>query len=229
MPLMSPSLLKNPEILEPDYTPEKIVGKTEIIEEISSHISTPGRHLHLFGPRGSGKTLLVQRAVEQSVQATSWFYISCVNQDTQYKVLTGLLEQLTDEEISAGYHTAQLQDRVAELADGRRLVIVLEEVDFLLENDASDLLYYLSRLNHDGLNIITVSTRCDDLSSRIDERTDSTLNPKPQSLKPYSITETYKILEQRTRTALSRDLPSRRTLSGPSRSAPRTSTWHCSG
>jgi len=83
MSLVSPSLLRNPEILEPDYTPEKIVGRTQIIEDISNRVSKPGRHLHLFGPRGFGKTLVIQRAVEQSVPATSWFYISYVNQNTQ--------------------------------------------------------------------------------------------------------------------------------------------------
>lgn len=204
---MSQPQVKQHEVFEPGYTPEEIIDRTETLDQLTSLLTEPGTHIHLYGPRGCGKTLTTRRALEEVSQDIDCHLLDCIRYDTQYKVLIKLAEFLTGKEFASGYHTAQLQDLIAGSTANRRLILVLDEIDFLVENDASDLLYYLTRLNHDGLNIITISSNHPDLSEVLEERTHSTLSPRNLRVEPYSITQTYKILERRTRTALGRDRP----------------------
>lgn len=202
---MSQPQVNRHDVLEPEYTPDNIVNREEILDQLSSVLSEPGTNIHLYGPRGCGKTLTTRRALENVSQISDYHLLDCTRHDTQYKILIELAETLEGKELASGYHSAQLQDLVAESIANRRLILVLDEIDFLLENDASDLLYFLTRLNHDELNIVTISANNPDLSEAIEERTHSTLSPRTLRIEPYSITETYKILEHRARTALGRD------------------------
>jgi len=204
---MTDSPLAQPKALGPDYIPDALVNRDEETVRLIDVLSTPGSHIHVYGPRGTGKTLLTRNTLDDPTVDADTCVLSCTRSDTQYKVLAQLADTLTGTDIGSGHHTAQLQDHLADHLSDTALVIVLDDIDFLLANDGNDLLYYLSRLGHDALTIVTLSAAHSDLSAVIDERTYSTLQPKQLTLNPYTITETYRILDQRARTALSRDHP----------------------
>ena len=80
---------------------------------------------------------------------------------------------------------------------------MLDEIDFLLLNDGSDLLYYLSRLEGNGNTwIVTISSNQTELHSELEERTYSSLQPQSMVFEPYDPEQVYRILAERARSAL---------------------------
>jgi Cdc6-like AAA superfamily ATPase len=153
------------------------------------------RCLHLHGPHGSGKTLLLRHVLQDLPASTTVCPIFCRRRDTQYKVLTTLCEAVTDEEFTTGYHTAQLYAVLADAA--QELTIVLDDIDFLLMNDGNDLLYTLSRLNHPGLQLVLSSANHPNLATELDDRTYSSLQPSTVDCPAYTETEAIQILRER--------------------------------
>lgn len=156
------------------------------------------RHLYIPGPYGSGKTLLARRALETYPDSVDTYYISCLTHNTQYKVLSRLYALLTGDTINPGYHTAQLHDFVAQRLKQGTMIIVLDDIDFLLLNDGNDLLYFLSRFgNHADLHIVGISANHATLSDVLDERTYSSLHPRYLPIDSYTAAQASEILTQR--------------------------------
>jgi len=196
--------LAQPAVLDLDHVPDDIVDRNREQRVLERVLDERRTDIHLAGSHGTGKTLLTKHVLNDASDAATC-HLSCIEYDTQYKVLARLMESLTGTDIGSGYHTAQMQDQVADLIADRPLIVVLDDIDFLLAHDDSDLLYFLSRLDHAPLHIVTVSTTHTDLTAALDERTASSLNPVHLRVDPYTPHETYTILEQRARTAFTRE------------------------
>lgn len=202
------STLDNPGVLNPDYMPDRIVNRDEETEFLKDRV-TDGEpeHMYMTGPRGSGKTLLVRDVLGGVADEVDAFFVPCTTHDTQYQVLSLLVKRVTGGEVSDGYHTAQIQDRLRDELPDSKTVVVLDDIDFLLRNDGSDLLYYLSRIDDKQLSVVCVSGKNPILSSVVDERTHSSLQPRRLYLEPYTVDDTYDILAERARAAFSDDVP----------------------
>lgn len=197
--------------ISPDSFP--LINREDEQAILAEVVADPGRdHLHMTGPRGSGKTLLAQYALTTLAEDTG-HYVHCTNYDTQYKVLKHLYESVHGEPISTGYHTSQLQDKLADLFDSRDTVIVLDELDFLLHNDGPDLLYYLTRIADSTLSVITISANHYDLARAVGGRIYSSLQPRTLRINQYSQAEATKILSHRLRHAHLRNTVDRESLS----------------
>lgn len=192
------STINDIEPLRNEYIPENVLDRETEAEQLEQALETI-QNVHVHGPRGTGKTHLTQKAVEK-LDATTCF-ISCLQADTQYKALKQILQELTKEEIGNGYHTSELQRKIQSQVEVLETVIVLDELDYLLLNDGDDLLYFLSRLNAD-LGLITITANHEDLSSQLEERTFSTLQPQRIGFEPYSGELIYEILADRARKSL---------------------------
>lgn len=185
------------------YRPSQFIDRESEQETLSQSYSadtdTRLQHIHVYGPRGSGKTHLLQHFLTTFPSTVATCYISGRPHDTQYKALERLLQQLTGERAGTGHHVADLQRQVRE-AVTLSTIIVLDEIDFLLLNDGDDLLYFLSRLENTA--VITVSANHRDLEPEVDDRTYSSFQPQVVTFTPYTPTETKKILTERAREAL---------------------------
>jgi len=172
--------------------------------EVADILSTPGsKNAYLYGPRGTGKTLLIRRVLDDLSDSVTTCYIPCIRYDTQYKILQRLHRCLSGETLNNGYHTAQLQDRIDQLIDSTEGVLVLDEVDFLLANDGNSLLYYLSRIAQaDTLHIIGISANHPDFEAVIDDRVYSSLQPDHVHFTPYTPDEAEDILRARVQRLL---------------------------
>lgn len=189
------------EILTPAYRPKTIVGREQehaALEDVLTSIGS--RNLYVYGPRGTGKTLLTQATIEALPEETTTHYVPCTQYDSQYKVITRLYQLLTGVDKGRGHRTDQIQQDLTQHLTDSNTVIVLDDIDFLLANDGEDLLYYLSRMdNRSNTSIICVSTNPPDKFTQIEDRTLSSLQPWYVNIKAYTAPQVYRILEERFR------------------------------
>ncbi|WP_436935719.1 Cdc6/Cdc18 family protein [Halovenus marina] len=176
--------------LKQSHLPEKIIDREQ--EQQLLHKNLEVRNLHVHGPRGTGKTHLVKKAIGEAETRTC--YINCLKHDTQYKALQQILSQLSQAEVKSGYHTSELQRRIEKQA--LDTTIVLDELDFLLLNDGDDLIYYLSRLENTP-TITAITSNTEDLSEELEPRTYSSFQPRQIQFEPYTGEQIYEILADR--------------------------------
>lgn len=197
-------VIENMAPLKTQYLPEEFVDREEEAAALKSAFSniteTSSRNLHLYGPRGTGKTHLIHSVLEELPDKVNSCFVLCSRHDTEYKALKQIYQEVTREEISSGYHVSDLQRRIEERTGATETVVVLDEVDFLLLNDGDSLLYYLSRIENPELNIITISSNHSQLP--LEERTKSSLQPQQINFPRYTGEELYEILRQRAEDAL---------------------------
>lgn len=181
---------------DPDSLPELVNRRTEY-DALTDRLQRNETCLHLYGPKGGGKSLLVEHALQTLPPETMVCRVSCRQQDTQYKVMTSLCNTVADGEFRTGYHTAQLYAAFSQALSDQKLVVVLDDVDFLLLNDGSDLLYALSRMDQQRPQLILISATYPDLRTELDERTYSSLLPETVDCPAYSEPGTRQVLTQR--------------------------------
>ncbi|MFP9061715.1 Cdc6/Cdc18 family protein [Natrialbaceae archaeon A-chndr2] len=202
--MMTASIIRDSEPLQPWFLPPQFYDRDEQLQHIESAVNQQSvlTNLHLFGPRGAGKTHTVRQVLE-SLDQISTCIVQCEQQDTQYKVLKQLCQTVTDKNVPDGHHSSDLKRLFEKRSSQLRTVVVLDQVDFLLLNDGSDLLYYLSRIRHrDKISIITISETSPTLKTELDERTYSTLSPDMVLFEPYSTEDLFQILWDRATQAI---------------------------
>lgn len=179
-----------------------IVDRDKEIADLKETMKDGTSNIHIYGARGTGKTILGRRLADSSPDSADACYLNCTTHETQYKALIALCSHFSGQEIKTGQHTSQLQNQLREITSGEETIIVLDEVDFLLENDGNELIYFLSRM-HGQTRIITISSNYPTLSSILDGRTYSSYRPRSIRFPPYTTDQLAAILraqmaEQRT-------------------------------
>ncbi|WP_197427764.1 AAA family ATPase [Halogeometricum sp. CBA1124] len=168
--------------------------------EFGSDLSSNSNVL-ISGPRGTGKTHIVQKVLEATPSTESaTCYVSCRSSNTQYKALAQILSVLTNEDVSTGHHISSLQRRIRERVEALPLLVVLDDVEFLMRNDGSDLLYYLSRIPGNLRLLLTSTTPS--VMKQADDRVVSSLQPHRLELESYSENQAFSILAERAEQAL---------------------------
>lgn len=202
---MTPTVIRDIEPLEPEFVPKELYNRDHELDQLRSVLTSPSSfsNLHLYGPRGTGKTHLVRHVLDELPDEVMVCFVSCDVLDTQYKVLKQLCRRATGEPVPDGYHASDLQRLFEERTDQLRTVIVLDEIGFLLLNDGDDLLYYLSRVqSDDSLSLVTISCNHPSLRLEVEERTYSTLHPEVVEVEPYSTEGLFRILKDRAQHSL---------------------------
>ncbi|WP_255170057.1 Cdc6/Cdc18 family protein [Natrononativus amylolyticus] len=123
----------------------------------------------VYGPPGVGKTLSIKHVLEQLDTGTDdadAVYVNCWINNKPFDTLERILDGLDTTVDIHRQSTAQstLYQRITDAID-RPCVIALDEVDRLKDKD---LLYKLHAI--DGVSIVTISNRPQDLFSRLDDR-----------------------------------------------------------
>ena len=201
------SVLADSTPLQLNYLPRQIVNRDDKREAINAVFNTPDDtglgNIFIHGSRGTGKTHLTRLVLTDLPDDVDVCYVPCTQCDTQYKVLQRLCQQVTDDSISTGIHTSELQRRFEQYSSQQRRVVVLDEIDFLLMNDGDSLLYSLCRIEHsENIGIVAISANHSDLASQLEERTYSSLYPQRIEFTPYTGENIYQILLERARNAL---------------------------
>ncbi len=207
-------IFKDRDKLTPDYVPEHLPFREEQIRRIASALSQALRgsrpnNIFVYGLTGTGKTAavkLVIRGLSEKARElripvfTS--YVNCRQRDTGYRVLADILESLGGKVPFTGLSIAELQKRLfkkVEALNGR-VVVVLDEIDFLVKKQGDDILYKLIRMNEElsGSSVSIIGITNDlNLIEMLDPRVKSSLGEEEVVFPPYDAVQLKSILEER--------------------------------
>lgn len=204
--------------MRPEYVPEQLPFRDAQISALAEALAPALRgsatsNLLLYGKTGTGKTAVAKyvlsRLAERSAEALislSFAYSNARIAGTQYRLLADVASALNLSIPFTGLATKEVSERIllrtAQLKS--HVVIVLDEIDFLVRKFGDDTLYELTRA-HDRLanGRITLIGISNDLKFKdlLDPRVVSSLSEEEIVFPPYTADELKTILRERAESA----------------------------
>jgi cell division control protein 6 len=207
-------ILKNPNILNSDYIPEKLPFRDKQIIAIGQTLApllkgSRCSNLLLYGKTGTGKTVVshyvINRLTEKSSHTNNKIRLAYTNtrvSGTGYRVLSDLASAVDLDIPFTGLAIGEVLKRIINIISKNEyfVVFILDEIDYLVKTYGDNILYEITRsINslHPGfISIIGISN---DLQFKeyLDPRVLSSLGEEEIVFPPYTAEEIKSILEQR--------------------------------
>ena len=214
------ALFQNHDALSPDYIPKELPFRETQIRQVAQ-ILAPALHgskpsnLLLYGKTGTGKTAVARLVVEKlQAQDASKQIVTCyVNTritSTEYRTLAKIAESLPLDEDKripgTGLSIGTVLDRIFNAIKTHKahLILVLDEIDYLVNTYGDDVLYQFTRA---GENVepgfFTIVGISNDLrfKDELDPRVLSSLGEEELVFPPYTTEELRAILSARAKVA----------------------------
>ena len=211
-------LFLNKSTLTTAYTPENVPHRDEQIAQLAS-ILTPvlkkerPSNVFLYGPTGSGKTLVTLYVASELKNATKangvpfhTVYVNCKMKrvaDTEYRLLAHLSKLLGKDVPPTGLPTGQVYRTFYDALDEREgvVIFIIDEIDALIKKVGDDLLYNFTRINQnqDVKNVkVAIIGISNDVSftEHIDARVRSSLSEEELIFPPYNALQLSRILSE---------------------------------
>ena len=214
----SSRIFKNRDVLLPDYLPNKLPHREEQIRKVASVLAQALKgykpnNLFIYGLTGTGKTAVVklvvkklsEKAVEKGVKLKITF-INTKRDDTPYRVLARMLEDIGIRVPPTGVATAELYSRFKKFLDkkGTLMILVLDEIDYHVKKYGDDLLYKLTRINEElqrsKVSLVGITNDVN-FTSWLDPRVKSSLGEEELVFPPYTAEQLRDILKDRAEMA----------------------------
>jgi len=210
-------VFESPEALKPSYRPKELPHRDEQVKKTASVLVSALRsktppNILMYGRSGTGKTA-TSRYVGRELESAgrrfgvdcSVVHINCTGIETRHGVLRRLATQLGLKVHEKDLPTDRVYDAVVDrVGSYRRVVIVLDEVDRLVEKSGDGVPHSLSRMNRD-LDESRVSLICvyDDagFTEIIDTKLRSSLCEEEVYFPSYTANQLRDILRPRAETA----------------------------
>ncbi|MBI2550340.1 AAA family ATPase [Candidatus Woesearchaeota archaeon] len=193
------SLFKNPMGLDYDYQPKVVKYREAEMKQAAAAIrplfqKRSGRNVFVYGPSGVGKTVAVRNLLlelEQETDEIMPFYINCWKNDTTFKMLLEMCSVI-NYKFTQNKRGDELFEIVKKDINKKAAVFVFDEVDKI---DDVDFLYNVIEevFNKSIILITNHKGWIADLDTRIKSR----LTAELLEFKPYNLTETRGVLQQR--------------------------------
>jgi cell division control protein 6 len=214
------ALFQNRDALSPEFVPDQLPFREGQIRQVAQ-ILAPALHgskpsnLLLYGKTGTGKTAVARLVVEKlQMQDTSKQIATCyVNTriaSTEYRTLAKIAESLPLEQDKripgTGLSIGTVLDRVFEAIRVSKvhLILVLDEIDYLVNTYGDDVLYQFTRAGeHVEPGFFTIVGISNDLKFKdeLDPRVLSSLGEEELVFPPYTTEELRAILTARAKIA----------------------------
>jgi cell division control protein 6 len=214
------ALFQSRDALSPDYIPDELLFREVQIRQVAQ-ILAPALHgskpsnLLLYGKTGTGKTAVARLVVEKlQAQDASKQIVTCyVNtriSSTEYRTLAKIAESLPLDEDKripgTGLSIGTVLDRIFNAIKTHKshLILVLDEIDYLVNTYGDDVLYQFTRA---GENVepgfFTIVGISNDLKFKdeLDPRVLSSLGEEELVFPPYTTEELRAILSARSKIA----------------------------
>ncbi|MDP7976444.1 MAG: ORC1-type DNA replication protein [TACK group archaeon] len=218
----SRKIFKEEAVLFPDYVPSYLPHRDSQMRDLVNFfrvsLESPGKvsqKVLCSGRVGVGKTAVTKLFSSIFTKEASGRFglkfksisIDCRKERTLYSVLQSIISSLDPYQPYKGFSARDIHRMVLEHLenDNSYLLLVLDEVDYLIDASGSDAVYELTRDERGSgrMNFIFIS-RSPALMGRLDESTKSTLLHNQVIFPPYSAAELRDILMQRVPQAFQR-------------------------
>lgn len=218
-------IFKNREVLLPDYVPNELPHRQEQIKKLGAILAPVLRgerpsNVFIYGLTGTGKTavtkFVIRNLVEYSTKLIklgkfgrprfSYAYVNCRQDDTTYRVLVRFSEELGCKIPFTGLSTSEAYRRIMKFIDrlGLTVIIVLDEIDFLVKKHGDDLLYRLTRANEElrrgKISLVGITNNVKFIEN-LDARVKSSLSEEELVFPPYDALQLEDILTTRAKLA----------------------------
>jgi archaeal cell division control protein 6 len=214
------ALFQSREALSPEYVPHELPFRENQVRQIAQILS-PALHgskpsnLLLYGKTGTGKTavarLVVQKLLAQdNSKQIATCYVNTRIASTEYRTLAKIAESLPlpeDKKIpGTGLSIGTVLDRIfTAIKDNRaHLILVLDEIDYLVNAYGDDILYQFTRAGEQvEPGFFTIIGISNDLKFKdeLDPRVLSSLGEEELVFPPYTTEELRTILTARAKIA----------------------------
>jgi len=213
--LKGPKIFKNKSVLFHDYIPSRLLFREEHITRLGYSFAPLLRgqrssNLFIYGKPGTGKTAVtkyvIARLKQKAREINTRIYVSYVNcrtAGTEYRVVSALARDVNLSVPFTGLSVEEILNRfkLRITSEKTPVLVVLDEVDFLVTKYSDDILYTLTRINSPDegkANLMLVGISNDlRFKEYLDPRVLSSLSEEEVVFKPYTPEELEAILLDR--------------------------------
>lgn len=213
--LMSSSIIKNPNALDFDFVPDKLLHREEPLRLLAQMfkplLSSISQNSVIKGPVGTGKTVIAKKFCRSLVdlarkrgKIVEYVHINCRKRSTDAMALLGILNHFDSRFPDRGFSVQEMLQVLRKQLKKRdaQLLVVLDEADSLLKKTSSNIVYSLTRFSDESskekipISLILISQK--DVLSMLDSSSLSTFKrSNVVSLSKYSHEELFDIVRQR--------------------------------
>ena len=215
------SLFLDKAVLQGTYTPETILHRDEEIKKIAEILAPclkkeKPSNLFIYGNTGSGKTVSIKYTATQLLNVSSQkdvplkiLYINCKLKrvaDTEYRLIAQLARDFGKSIPPTGLPTDEVYNIFFSALNEKpqNIVLVLDEIDFLIKKAGDEILYNLTRIDNElktsKISIVGISNNTVFIES-LDPRVKSSLSEEEVIFPPYNAIQLQNILKERAKKA----------------------------
>lgn len=210
-------IFKNKDILSIRFTPENIPHRETQIKQLALILAPVLRdekpsNIFIYGKTGTGKTLVTKKVTDSLLETAQQnkknlkiIYINCKMRgvtDTEYRLLAHLISEFGESVPYTGLPTNEVYQKLFSILTktNQNIIIILDEIDYLINKIGDGLLYNLTRINQDlpesKVTLIGISNNISFVEN-LDPRVKSSLSEEEMIFPPYNALELQDILMER--------------------------------
>ncbi|RLJ05660.1 MAG: cell division control protein Cdc6 [Candidatus Aenigmatarchaeota archaeon] len=218
-------IFKNKETLSIKFTPENIPHREKQIKQLALILAPLLRNekpsnIFIYGKTGTGKTLVTKKVTDSLLETSEQtnnnikiIYVNCKMRgvtDTEYRLLAQLVSEFGESVPYTGLPTNEVYQKFFSILNkvNNNIVIVLDEIDYLIKKIGDSVLYNLTRINQEltqaKITVIGISNNISFIEN-LDPRVKSSLSEEEIIFPPYNALELKDILVERALLAFNQE------------------------